>query len=187
MLANPRYHGLDLPVYPPETEIVVPSQRKRAFDCQPRANDQVWFVRPVSLDAPFYPTLLDCLKDTDKELNRVAELCNAETVDHEWGFIDEQNVIKDNWKTRNSLRLLPEGYLLVAKVAVIDPDFKQPPRYELESLYQGLSKYLDNRQPNKPYLNDICLRQFMYGLNKARISQQRLWLLDIEPLFGYHP
>lgn len=175
------FGGLDLPVYPADTEVL--SSSDQYIDAV--ESGKTSFMRAVGIMAPTMDSLRDCLETNESELMRLADLCKSEVVDHEWGFFDNKDQqIVPNTMPRFSYELLPANHLLVAKVAVIEPVIEpgslgvMTQRFEL--ILRGIKRYHQEQRLYK--LFDARVDQFSIGINRARLANPNLaWFLDIEP------
>lgn len=190
-MITPRYKGVELPIYPPDTPVMTLYDLKLAPNHVAEvAKATGKFVRAI--DIAFHEHHLSpigmnrLLTKTDEELSRAARLCDADVIGHDWGLYPIKNAgweIEEyvpSWKTRLMTRL-PKGYILVAEMdyveetAPIEGQFKEAITDGQRRYYAGaLGKYL---------LCDIREDQFMVGRTLFSEQSEQPWLVDIEPRF----
>lgn len=159
-----RNRGLELPFYPPETVVDTMSPITVS------EINQTNFVRSVELEVAsgIRGNLRKILKIADDCFDAAAEVCGAQTIEHEWGLTKSIN--------NNRTNLIPKGFSLVADVAMIHN--KQQSEDDLEKLRHKIIKFIsDDRR--KYYWRDIGIDQFTYGTT-AEITQPRLFLHDVD-------
>ncbi|HEX4775000.1 MAG TPA: hypothetical protein VH234_05795 [Candidatus Saccharimonadales bacterium] len=123
--------GLDLPIFPAETRVANKDDLHiAAFDEFIAQTNGSTFVRGIGITAISRHTsiynLMDLLKKTDKELNLVAELCQAIVVNHQWGLYPVNEFPFDRYRYYRTPNLrtgadliLPKGYILAAEVNLV--------------------------------------------------------------------
>ncbi len=168
--------------YPPDTRII--RDVKGYFQDDNHA-DTGSFIRSVTLATPRICTKsLDWLLErTDEELERAAELCDAQVVPHEWGIVRNARRKRTPWQLGSTL--------LVAKVDRIIP-VEPVPEVAKEKMIEGTMGYFSfglQRSLHRYDLADIHERQFVYGINgnterSADTNPDPTFhLTDIEPRF----
>lgn len=184
MLLAPEFLDLDLPVYSADTEVVSRSDMHLA-KLAPT------FVRSICVDVPGQlMTLAEILKKTDEELEIVADFCDAEVVQHQWGLVP------DNGRCP-AIRGMPDGHRLVAEVNTIVRTSNLSGS-EQEAIRDRTNEYSRLRGLR---LYDVKPAQLMRGNESAHVigssvlsaitGQQReieprLWWVDIEPRLYRH-
>jgi hypothetical protein len=177
MLLAPQYNGVNLPIHGPETSVVY-------YPWALRNNIQnESIIRRMRVSAPLrYTGKLDkFLMRTDEELEKVAELCGAEVVPHEWGLYQTRNPNARSYKESTPLRLrllgIPKGHLLVANVEFIaNANTCEPDDPNSRSITKGLQAYYGQAGLK---LADMDVRQFV-ALDKLGPAT----LVDIEPVWS---
>lgn len=132
---------------------------------------EIWIIPPRFC----VRSLRYILQRTDEELSRVAELCDAKVIPHEWGLVRGSNPFF-------SPKQVPRDKHLVAKVNVIKPADNTPSDIE-EKMIEGVSIY---NSKYRRYGIDMHKGQFMYGVNSSHNDEEEtpsLYLVDIEPKF----
>ncbi len=206
MLLAPKYSGIELPVYNEETKPWVSTQELYNQHYSDATSTDSKVVRLAQLklkDVEFSPladcSLIEILQKTDEELERFAKLCGASVVEHEWGLYNDgafcENTRANNQPEPSKLRaLVPEGYMLVAEVAVIRDigvraddygDNEVFPSVMKSAIEEGVKEYNKDRQVYR--LDDMLhLGQFAVGMPiGASTGNRQAWLVDIEPRWGY--
>lgn len=173
----------ELVVFPPESPIVEQYQR---LGNPVNYSELSSFIRPVDIREPFFSfaSLERVLGRTDKELVRVADLCEAEVVPHTWGLISGHTSTQYH---QTQVR----GYSLVAEVDRIKctSDGHPSSGYNAErfhTIYDGLTKYKKPWPISRYKLSDMEYGQFLFGINLNKRdsgSNPGLFLVDIEPLY----
>lgn len=140
-------------------------------------DDQRTFVRRINFNDTFFTLgseLTDVLGIVDEVLTDVAGACGAMVVEHEWLLTRRPH----EGQTPNSL--IPKGYHLAARVAIIDrviPDFET--RDQLET---DLRRYRNGPRSLRYTWTDKASRQFTHGTIRGNDhSEPQVWLHDIEP------
>ena len=176
MLTNPRFLGLELPVYDANAEVL----NREAYLKVPET-EKTTFVRVIGIRAPGINTLKQCLTLADRELQKAAEICEGEVVDYEWGLFDNSvQGLEPHQMYQDGYELLPEGHLLVAEVPVIDRRRTFSGWYD--DLCDNANKYVANADGRR--LGDIGPNQFIYGVLRGTQTIPATWLVDIEPRFN---
>jgi hypothetical protein len=122
------------------------------------------------------------LSITDRELDKCADLCGAQTVPHTWGQMPSTN--------GNFLKYVAEvdyidGVCFGDRLEKPSPDI--PPNI-YQQVSHGLNQYNHPLQYlRRGHLHDMSRRQFMYGVNTNQPEQQdpNIYLVDIDPIFRY--
>lgn len=117
MLTVPKYRGLELPIFDDSREVLEPG-----IDTE-RIDNESKFLRPITVIAPeTFDSLEKVLAVTDTELQVIANICDADVINHQWGLTARGNMPRDyldavaepecNWRSD----LIPPGYCMVAEV-----------------------------------------------------------------------
>lgn len=182
-----KYYGLELPIYPSDTEIAsTPAELFEASNLQ--GSTFIRRIRASVFGADL--SLRDTLGITDRELSRIAHLTDTEVVGHMWGLYELPEDVVNDPNYRNGVHeIIPQGYSLVAEVDKITGT-----RYlrhsRAEDVGQKIDEYKQDRSSRgQLYLRDINSTQFRSGRNKNSQTlperfRRRIWLLDIEPLLS---
>lgn len=172
MLLAPRYTGLEIHTYPKDTAVAIrPEFEYRARKATEADSEHPAFIRAARIRTRHvhFMSLAKLLERTDEELDRVAELCGAFTVEHEWGLYPvvpgEYGGRYDEYLPPGSLCVrMPRRHILVARVAAI-PNARRISASEDPQLYarvaEGTAIY--NQDPHKMMLGDISVTQFIVG------------------------
>ncbi len=191
MLVAPRYGAIDLPIYGPDTPVVYHAQLSLIHETP--GND---LVRHTGIKALGFTSLADILRETDTEAERLAELCGAKLIEHSWGLYDypEEEAVHVSDLEIPNVTDFPDGYLLVAKVELIEPTPTTVlSRAQLNAQIDVGRKEYKAIKPRKPILFDIrSLDDFAFGTARRELKGHQesepaptpvLHLTDIEPRF----
>lgn len=192
MVASAPAHGLNLPIYGPETPVATTDDLKRPMRLHEltdggQANTLVRAVEITLFDSDKAPQGLDqLLEKTDAELERAAQLCGSLVVDYNWGLYpishDRERYagyLPDR-HTRQAVTL-PEHHILVAEVAFLKGAIQYMPRDRRAEVAHGAQQF--HRQNLGQYaLYDVGPRQFLIE-NDDSPTEKGTWLVDIEPRF----
>ncbi len=149
-------------------------------------------MRPVKTSGPDEP-LVHRLGRAEKYFNLVGRHCNIRIVGRTYGLILDNPSLSFE-RTPVTPGLLPEGYLLGAKVITIEPegDGRLPP--EQERTYRlGVKRYFEEISAHDPRLSfkDIIVQsnadhppQVVYGSPFENGEPPAAWFVDIDPLVG---
>jgi hypothetical protein len=191
-VVNHRYTHIDLPTFCPNMPIA-----SNHFEYEAAADDTsaLTFLRiariGINTKNPI-KGLGELLVRTDKELNELAELCDARVVDHTWGLYPTQDPPAEHveWEqyTKASTKLnIPKGYILAAEVEkIIDAKHVHQVPYRPQ-LGDGLAAY--SRSQRAYRLGDPGIQQFVFEGTAdnpiERISQPgKPVIVDIEPILA---
>ncbi len=190
MLLAPKYPRLDIPVFPPDTPVAIrPEFEYRAEQAIKRDPQNPTFIRAAQIRAMGVRmrNLADFLERTDRELDIVAGLCRAFTVEHSWGLYrvqpGEHGGRYDAYlPPRFSVLRVPRNHILVAEVAAIASarclaDMQDSDEYL--QVQAGLAGYTGT---DKFMAADMDPGQFDIGEGiKEADKVFGIWLADIEP------
>lgn len=177
MVDRPRVIGLELPVYDPETLVVDAGN----LDFERQDTRVVRSIHAYSNLA--FSSLKSFLATADEELERAADMCKAEVVNHSWGLI--QRYVGKSFVVDGDI--MPLGYSLVAEVNVIAmPEITSSIPSD-RRIRRGCKRY--NRLKGLRH-SDIHPRQFLYGVDLEEVrrdgqAKPKDWLVDIEPYVTY--
>lgn len=168
-----RYNGLELPIFEDNEVLRLNSQFKEAA-----RQKQPNFVRRINLCYNGSTLLKACLEEVDMAFVEVAEACNAQVVQHQWGLYIPTSRHK---YTQLPTATLPEGYHLAARVnTIIESDSVFASPEDQAQLDQRLTDtYKGNFETENLTLGDMLPRQFMVG-EEAATGQPGVWLVDID-------
>lgn len=190
-LSAPNFHGLDIPVYGPETTVAT----RFNFEIAAAVAEGADFVRPavISIDPGQHDTLKNLLDTTDRELAEVAECCGIIVVRHQFGLfrLTEENIKKyGHYITRLPEPFIPKNHILVAEVEVVPEPVSVDDltdwqlREDLESYISGkIRSYINDRNYG---LSDIYPHQVLVPRGHTTTPNlDELILCDIEPRFDH--
>jgi hypothetical protein len=171
--------GLELPVYPPDTEIAWTKSDIEAA----AQNGEPDFKRRTILYDEFSPNLKTSLRLASELLAHIAYYgLSGTVVTHEWALYEGRSPHDDPRYDSGRHRLIPDGYSLVAKVEAIKG--RTPNDAEKEDLQTNLENYFTNHRHTKIHkemqLIDITAEQCMLRDNTAD-GEPRWSLVDIDP------
>lgn len=182
-----KFRNLDLPVYPPDIEVLRHTEQYR------KAVDEgvTSFLRIAGVEPPSgVDSLSDLLRTTDEHLSLAAQYCGASVVGHEWGLINNKKAKIPAIVPGISRGVLPKNHLLIARVDVVQQTRTHGrlllPNDCVDKVIQGTQTYKEHHDKSGVCLRDIVPRQFMFGFSRADISasaNSKVWLIDIEPRF----
>lgn len=171
-----KYKGLDLPVFNGETPLLLSKSELYAIDLvEPEATTilrRVDWMKPADMQFPAF------LQLAENELERVAEACGAEVVNHEWALYDHTGIREVSYNLD-----LPPNHTLAAEVSVVDivPD----PPLELQKRFKdGRFNYVAQAiSEGRPYIGDACFEdQGVFGIQRDNYGPPAYVWVDIEPL-----
>lgn len=180
MLLAPRYNGLDIPVLPPETEVIFYPKPHRP---QPEEDS---FVRAVKVRTPHFAfsSLGRALHRTDQELAEIAERCEIDIVEHRWGLVKlSPQKRQQHWEFVRNMRpelRIPRGHVVVAEVETIHggSTVVEQGHPDISKITSGMDAYHRGKGIK---LGDVNLKQVM-----LRPPFNDCVFVDIEPIFMRH-
>jgi hypothetical protein len=160
-----RYPGLDLPVHPPDAQVLY---TKQDF-IEAARGDAPSFLRRIHLYG--WPrkdqALTEILKRADESFEEVAAGCGAVVVKHTWGL----HRMPREWPGRTGGDWLPEGHILVAEVEVVQPINgsvvdSQPTRAQSSHITKSFLNHQENsKAAGIPSLSDALPHQYAHGVS----------------------
>jgi len=177
-----RYHGLELPKFDPDEVPIAVSKEEIQ---QAAANtDSNTIVRLAFLDAIGCPTLKYAIDAFYDGIEQVSEDCGADVVGHQFGLCEwplmVPYAIGQDTLTENP-GILPEGHILVAEVDVIRNLTELTQAQEAAIACAAVAYRCQSlRSSFQHRWNDLLSEQFKNGVGPYE-TEERLWLLDIEP------
>jgi hypothetical protein len=172
MSGIPRFFGLELEVFPPETPVIRSKSDLRKIS----DSGETHVVRQVNPGG--FTSLGHTLKVVDRRFKALEEACDVRVVDHRWGLYPIDPT-KERWIPHYSEPRVPRNHLVVARVEVIR---------NLTPLSDDESADLRNEiipwqtelwQAGKAYPPDLGIVQFGKGENPN--NEPATWLLDVDP------
>jgi hypothetical protein len=183
-----RYRGLDLPEFPAEEVLYRKPQYKQAA-----AEDRPDFIRSLLTTGP-EDSLRTRLDRASQTFQHISELCGVSVVPYEWGVYKDRpkNYSQDpaiELRRKLCSNILPQGYLLAARVATIKPASDKLPPDVVSAFSAGVAVYDQEVEASgriSESFADLSLEQLLYGyLIKDRASKTlQGWWVDIEPRMG---
>ena len=199
MLVLPKYEGLDLPVHPQDPEVVEARGYFRPGNYHVTgvskvvraAGVTVFGARKGGYTAIRELSLKTILDKTDQELEKVAELCEADVIPNEWGLYPVGELYPHEFERYrledgNVPADMPADHILVAEVGVVHNSdvltYEQERRIE-----SGVVMY--SRESGDLQLNDMSrYGQWVTGHCSTGSPLNRsagIKLVDIEPRLEY--
>jgi hypothetical protein len=198
-----KYAGLELPVFSAEEPLLHYFNLVRNVTASTDA--EVLRHCDMSLPEGCFPDLASVLASAKREFNILAATGTVGIVPHQWGLYSLDAAIaqdmrhlrhfkpvENELRARRGYQLLPPGYILAAKVTVIDsisPPLP-PSSVDLNTLEAeaDIDSYNEGvRGPKRLLrLKEVDLAQCVYGVARDNTKQTPLHtLVDIEPRFAY--
>lgn len=174
-----RFSGLELPVYDESTPLAF-TPREMLTSAKAGNN----FLRAVGMDSPpgCFDSLKELLDKTDEEVQRFAELCEAGTVGHEWGFYPEkaarQHMGMWTWSGIKKCYVdidIPEEFIVVARVNSIS-HIRVADEKEVEISHKRERGYIKYRKLSGIRLRDLNSNQFSIGIERNKLPTRRDFL-----------
>jgi hypothetical protein len=180
MVDRPKYIGLELPIYDADTQVV---EAKDPLAFEGSSTQVVRAIHTYSEVA--FSSLKKLLATADEELERAADMCKAQVVDHSWGLI--QRDVGKLFVVNGDI--MPRDYSLVAEVNVIAPRRTIISCQPSIRIRRGCERYNHLKGLRQ---NDIRPRQFLHGVDLEEVStsgriKPKDWLVDIEPYLKWRP
>ena len=168
-------------MFPPDTVVLSHHSEYRQAANDPAKNS---FVRSIFLgySPPRHLDLVEILTRADTEIQRLAKMCGAFTINVEFGFL-RKNTSDDIQFDDETL--IPRGLRLVGIVPIIrnfvcfdDEGFDtSSPAYT--QTQKGIMHYKTNQQKNNYYALDAA-RIDQFGIS----SDGKVWLIDADPILS---
>ncbi len=147
------------------------------------AAKQASFLRAVKVvvpaDIPAETELRTFLDAANGQLGKVARYCGAQVVGHEYALLDNRS--NDVQPRHAPPYLVPEGYMLVARVDTVQEAQPFTPEQE-EQIRSGVVQYWDEANGSN-VLKDIFPKQFMFG-KIAGQAEVELRLVDTDIIYS---
>jgi hypothetical protein len=179
MLLASRFHGLDLKVLEPGSDIEFEPRLIRTD--QDREN----IVRAVQVQAPWFMmgNLMRVLKKTDEELERIVDICGGVVARHEWCLYPAEQIppgFSYMFPAKDLKRLgVPKDHIVAADVEWVKNGSRRPfigdePYDRIEN---GLESYFSSWGLKQ---GDTDIRQFVFTPDTAPVY------VDVEPCLYVH-
>lgn len=147
------------------------------------AAEQASFLRAVKVvmpgGIPAEIELRTFLDAANRQLNKVARYCGAQVVGHEYALLDNRSW--DIQPRHAPPYLVPEGYMLVARVDTVQEAQALTAAHE-EQIRDGIICYGGEASENS-ILKDIYPEQFMFG-GIAGQTEAELKLIDTDIIYA---
>jgi len=169
-----RRRTVDLPLYNPSEPILNPGRGEHLH----LPSYQTTFLRNIRIwgNAFIDRTLSESLQIADESFEEAAEASGAKVPWHQWGL---QELRGTRLPYQEHPGLIPEGYRLVAEVAVVDQETIYAHKDTHAQIIQGLGNYILSGSSQAVW-EDADTTQFVSGTDRY-LGRTGLWLVDIEP------
>ncbi len=191
MLVAPKYAGIEIPVFSPESEVIADLKET---DIDPTKDTIIRANRVVDCISRIFDNLVDYLEAADQELNEAARFCKAKVVPHSWGLyeldpnnpVPELNCFKDQIPDglKSSVPpILPENFILVSEVTVVKQASSSLNQYHQQSVANGIIDYDSSKNPGDLVYFDNASEQYVSGvIPDVTRGKRELFLIDVEPI-----
>ncbi len=176
-----KYYDLDLPVYGPEAKVILRTDSLKLAAKQESST----IVRQTRLSAFGAPSLKEALLIADQAFERVASNCGAIVLPHTWGLSRAPTGINPYILTSSdplTEDLLPEGYLLVAEVPVLQT-VSRPSLQQIREARSASESYYESAPNGELFWADSSPFQYINGVLEPE-NDLTLYLADIEPILA---
>lgn len=147
------------------------------------------FIRSIDVYPPrlSLKSLKRLVTTTDRELQKCADMCDAEVIPHTWGLISTF-YSQLPWKRYANLSLVARVDYIDGAIIPndLDPAGDTVPVNIQEQVHEGVARYNHPlRRLSRRHLYDMRPSQFMYGRNVNNPDQidPAIFLVDIEPVY----
>lgn len=181
MLVAPRFRGLDLRMLEPESGIVYEPRLLRK-DLEDRDN----VVRAVHVQAPrFMGNLMRVLEKTDRELDKIADMCGGVVARHEWCLYPVENIpsgFQYMFDPKDLKRLgVPEGHIVAADVEWVQEGKSANRLFTGDEPYDRVENGLDTYFSSWGLKQgDAHVRQFVFTSDSTPVY------VDLDPSLYVH-
>lgn len=179
------FKSAEITMFPADTPVYGPRSVQRSdVNVDPITGSET-FVRIARMYLPRslrHRSLENILGGVDRKLEHVANLCDAEVVEHQWGLIPYDGP-PDPSLYSSQAPPIPPSHRLVSKVQYIVP--YERPVESYERVHAITRKYDKGGIFGSRRLGDMSTddNQFTFGIPGGRARVPSLFLTDVEPVY----